>query len=296
LADSNPHRDYSLREHLAYRDSHLAGDRNTHGYKGRLMKVTVIGAGPAGLAAAHAASGLGCEAEIIAPREKTPQRGPLLLQRPLPGITKDHPDGYIKQLVIGGSVLDYRYKLYGDVNININGDVLQPGYHAWQLDRAYDELWERYSPLIDGRVIGSRELAELSSGDNLVVSTAPLSNLCSMQRHHDFRSKAVALTPGASYPNQPANTIVFNAGRDESWVRSSDVFGHKVTEWPVTDAPEGHRIILKPISTNCNCFPRVLLTGRFGKWRNETWVDTAYYDVRDAIISARNGSEWDRVR
>lgn len=261
------------------------------------MKVVVIGAGPAGLASAHAAAGLGAIVKIIAPKKKTPQRGPLLLQRPIPGITRDHPDGYIKQIVIGGSVLDYRYKLYGDVNVNINGDILQDGYHAWKLYEVYDELWDRYSPLIEDRSVGPRELDDLLPSQNdLVVSTAPLNVMCNMRRHHDFRTKSVAITPWFSYPDQPDNTIIFNAGSSGKWVRSSRIFGNEMTEWPVIDAPEGHVIIDKPISTTCNCFPHVLLTGRFGKFRNETWVDSAYYDVRDAIISATRAQEWDRVR
>lgn len=260
------------------------------------MRVVVIGAGPAGLAAAHAAVGLGAEVKVIAPKRKTPQRGPLLLQRPLPGVTHDHPDGYIKQIVIGGGILDYRYKLYGDVNVNINGNVLQEGYHAWNLSEVYDDLWGRYSELIENRSISSRELSTLLPAPNdLVVSTAPLDRMCGMPRHHEFRTKAVAITDGASYPDQPDNTIIFNAGEDEHWVRSSRIFGNEMTEWPVRYAPENSNLIKKPISSTCNCFPHVLLTGRFGKFRNETWVDTAYYDTRDAIISSVRGHEWNRV-
>ena len=263
------------------------------------MKVVVIGAGPAGLAAAHAAAGLGAIVKIIAPKKKTPQRGPLLLQRPLPGVTHDHPDGYIKQIVIGGGILDYRYKLYGDVNVNINGDVLQDGYHAWNLSDVYDELWGRYSDLIEDRSVGPKELSALLPEQNdLVVSTAPLNRMCGMPRYHEFRTKSVVITEGASYPGQPDNTIIFNAGDEEPWVRSSRIFGHEVTEWPMgTNIPTGRNamVIDKPFGSTCNCFPHVLLTGRFGKFRNETWVDTAYYDTRDSIISSVRGHEWNRV-
>lgn len=263
------------------------------------MKAVVIGAGPAGLAAAHAAVGLGAGVEIIAPKQKTPQNGPLILQRPIPGITRDHPDGYIRQIVIGGSILDYRYKLYQDVNINISGNVLQDGYHAWKLNEAYDEMWDRYSDLIDDRSVQANELQRLHFRYDLVVSTAPLDRMCTMKDYHNFRYKGVLITKGVSFPGQPENTIIFNADPGVPWVRSSLIFGQGTTEWPLTEAdnigPDRIRI-QKPISSTCNCFPRVLLTGRFGKFRNETWVDTAYYDVREAIISERNSHAWDRVR
>ena len=63
-----------------------------------------------------------------------------MLQRPIPAISTDHPDGYIKQLVIGGSILDYRYKLYGDINISIQGNILAKGYHCWEFIKTYDRL------------------------------------------------------------------------------------------------------------------------------------------------------------
>jgi hypothetical protein len=125
---------------------------------------------------------------------------------------------------------------------------------------------------------------------DLVVSTAPAAAMCLMKdswrdpsyRHH-FESKAVAVTQRCEYPDQPYNTIIFNAGENDLWVRSSNIFGNMVTEWPVSAAPAESRIIQKPISTNCSCFPHVLRTGRFGAWKNETWVDTAYWDVYNAM-------------
>ena len=260
------------------------------------MMVAVIGCGPAGLAAAHAAIGLGAEVTIIAPisEGQTPQRGPLVLQRPIPGITTDHPDGYIRQIVIGGDILKYRYKLYGDININIQGDMLREGYHAWSHTRTYDELWRRYierhqiNVRHEDRYIPGYELATLHQQYDLVVSTAPLNKLCMNYVAHQFRFAQVAITAGPSYPDQPPDCTIFNAGDEYKWVRSALLFGAGSTEWLPGEAPAQAgqvRIIRKPISTACECFPHILRTGRFGAWRNETWVDTAYYDTRDAIVS-----------
>jgi hypothetical protein len=259
------------------------------------MQVAIIGAGPAGLAAAHAAVGLGAGVTIYAPKKRTPQRGPIMLQRPIPGITTDHPDGFIKQIVIGGSILDYRYKLYGDVNININGDILQPGYDAWKIDPAYSRLWGMYESLITDVRIESKALQLLHNSFDLVVSTAPLNLMCTMREYHDFKAQVVGVTEGTGYPNQPNNTIVFNASDKYGWVRSSMIFGKASTEWTPGQAPNEADMIRKPLSHQCRCFPRVLLTGRFGSWHNETWVDTAYYDVRKAIISSTLKPDWDRV-
>jgi hypothetical protein len=258
---------------------------------GRQLSIVVIGCGPAGLAAAHAAVGLGCRVEVFAPKSKTPQKGPLLIQRPIPGINTDHPFGTVRQIVIGGSILDYRYKLYNDINIGINGDILQPFYHAWNHQVTYDELWRRYSGLIHDCLIRPDEMNLLPNYADLVVSTANARNMCDRHPYppeyggHEFISAEVLVTPRASYPDQEEDTIIFNAGDEFKWVRSSRIFGNEVTEWLPGTEIDGARKIWKPISSTCDCYPRVLRTGRFGAWRNETWVDTAYWDTYNAVKS-----------
>lgn len=260
------------------------------------MKVIVIGCGPAGLAAAHAAVGLGAEVQVIAPRQMSPQNGPLLLQRPIPGINTDHPDGTIHQRVIGGSILDYRYKLYGDINIGINGDILAKCYHAWDHRATYNTLWGMYSGLITDRKVQPEELSSINRQCDLVVSTANALSMCFNRHIHDFNYVEVAITPEYSYPDQPDNTIIFNAGGEFEWVRSSRVFGVPVTEWHPNNAPTKARFITKPISTDCDCYPHVLRTGRFGAYRNETWIDTAYYDTYGAITSMQRSEELEAIK
>jgi hypothetical protein len=264
------------------------------------MNVIVVGCGPAGLAAAHAASGLGASIEIIAPKKMTPQEGPLLIQRPIPGINTDHPDGTIHQVVIGGSILDYRYKLYGDINIGINGDQLKPHYHAWRHNETYQKLWDMYENAVLDYKLTTREMRHIHEQADLVVSTASSRSMCTLD--HKFLYKEVVVTSDYSYPDQPDNTIIFNActedifpdtypselyGRDARWVRSSRIFGVPVTEWPFCKEPADRpsRLIRKPIGTDCNCYPQILRTGRFGAWKNEVWCDTAYWDTYNAIVS-----------
>lgn len=254
------------------------------------MKVKIIGAGPAGLAAAHAAVGLGADVEVLAPKHRTQQLGPLLIQRPIPGINTDHPDGTIHQIVIGGSIINYRYKLYGDINIGINGDILQPSYPAWRHTETYHELWRRYEHLITDKWVQPWEMGWLPNHADLVISTGNAKALC-RDSTHNFRSATVYVTQQCEYPGQPENTIIFNATEGVPWVRSSLVFGNRSTEWHPDNPPASARRIRKPISTNCNCHPRILRTGRFGKWQNETWVDTAYWDTYKAIESMMRHEE-----
>jgi Glucose inhibited division protein A len=265
------------------------------------MEVIVIGAGPAGLAAAHAAAGLDCKVRIIAPKKKTPQRGPIFLQRPIPGISTDHPQGYIRQIVIGGSILDYKMKLYGDVNVSVTSDgILREGIHTWCVREAYDTMWRMYEHLIENKELDPSEVKFLKA--DLVVSTAPVPRLClrpawigRWNNSHRFESVPVALYFVSSYPRQPDNTIIYNAREEPLWVRSSCVFGNETTEYKVEDTKNPDLIIHKPLSTNCDCHPHVLRAGRFGEWSNMAWIDSAYYKTRTAIYSMLHQHEWDSV-
>jgi hypothetical protein len=262
------------------------------------VKVCTIGCGPSGLAAAHAAVGLGADVTVIAPKRKTPQNGPIFLNTPIPGISTDHPHGYIKQIVIGGSIVDYGIKLYGDVNIAITRDGrLREGIHTWDIREAYDKMWSIYEGLIvDGEVL-PREVDSLCKFYDLVISTAPIPSLCMAPEHHSFLTQEVAMIPKAAYEGQPENTTIYNAYPNIPWVRSSRMFGHEATEYMINHPPkEPYRIIKKPIRTDCDCHPRVFRTGRFGKWNNMAWIDSAYYDARTIILSMKHQHEWDAVK
>jgi hypothetical protein len=260
------------------------------------MKVAIIGCGPAGLAAAHAAVGLDCDVTIFAPKRKTPQQGPIMLHRPIPGINTEQPSGYVRQLVIGGSVLDYRLRLYGDVNISINGDILDPGFHTWPVPEAYDKMWDLYQHLISDGELSPGEIEPLTREFDLVINTAPLPRLCLYQGKHQFTSVPIALVFRTSYPDQPDNTVIYNARLDLPWVRSSSIFRQEVTEYKPEDCPGPDLIIHKPLSTTCDCHPRMLRTGRFGKWHNETWIDHSYYDTRTTLVSMMRQAEWDGIK
>lgn len=259
------------------------------------MQVAIIGGGPAGLAAAHAAAGLVDAVHIYAPKLMTPQRGPIMLHRPIPGINDSQPDGYVRQIVIGGSILDYRLRLYGDVNIKINGDILEPGFHTWRVPSTYQKMWDLYNHRIIDRIISPSQLDALAEHYDLTISTAPAPNLC-QNPTHEFRSVPIDIVLKASYPNQPANTVIYNSYDHIPWVRSSRIFEAEVTEYKPGEGPDGCTRINKPLSTDCDCHPGVLRTGRMGKWHNETWIDHSYYDTRTALVSMLHQHEWNDVR
>lgn len=245
-----------------------------------IKSVAVVGCGPSSLAAAWAATGLGCSVEVFAPKRKSPLRGPIYLRQPVPGITMTHPDGYIRESMIGGTILDYRRKLYGDTSIAINGTF--ESRHAWRMHETYDALWEKFEGMITDLTVTPGLLGGMLESFDLIVNTAPASQFC-IKPEHTFLFKHVAITKGCAV-SQSDNTVIMNGSDDHDWVRSSKIFGWEATEWPAAKAPAGALTISKPLSTTCDCFPGVFRVGRFGAWDNQQWVDSAYYLTRTAIV------------
>ena len=193
------------------------------------------------------------------------------------------------------------------MNINIQGDILALGYDAWRLLPVYHMMWQTYADLIVNMQVNPDNLAYFAGLEGvLVVCTAPRYLMCrqfnpnNWTGKHSFHFAAVDIAAVTMYPDQPDNTIIFNANEERGeWVRSSSIFGHKVTEWrPGTGQQERNALpsegrfekngpvtIKKPLQTDCRCHPKVLFTGRFGAWRNETWIHTAYREVRQALVS-----------
>jgi hypothetical protein len=130
----------------------------------------------------------------------------------------------------------------------------------------------------------------------LVVNTAPAPNFCMNKREHSFTFKEIAILEQAEYPDQPPNTVIYNAYPQIDWVRSSRIFDAEVTEWDLEHAPRNALIIKKPLATNCDCQHRTFRTGRFGAWHNETWIDHAYFDTYQLVTSMVHHEEWGKVK
>lgn len=251
------------------------------------MRVAVIGQGPASLAAAWAAEGMGADVVFFGPGEPSRIRGAVVLHEPIPGITVTHPDGYVRQLVVGGHVDDYGRKLYGDIHVNRQGDPFMDGFHTWRVDETYAKLWQHFAHHEVSRgMVDNFLLERISAQYDLVINTAPAKLFCT-NRSHEFKESSLALTWELMHPGQQDNTVVYNADPAVPWARSASIFGSVVTEWPVGRCIKKHHVITKPLGTDCDCHPDVFRTGRYGAWDNRAWIETAYYNTRKRIIDAQ---------
>jgi hypothetical protein len=250
------------------------------------VRTAVIGQGPASLAAAWAVRGLdpSGQIEFFGPDKQSPIRGAVVLHEPIPGVTLTHPDGYVRQLVVGGHIDDYGRKLYGDIHVNRHGDPFRKGFHTWRVDEMYDYLWGRFASYnVHVGQVDNFQLERITDRYDFVINTAPANLFCVGQ--HEFRESKLDLTWELMHPGQQDNTVVYNADPAVPWARSASIFGSVVTEWAPGRCAKQHHTITKPLGTDCDCHPDVFRAGRYGAWDNLSWIETAYYGTRERMLN-----------
>lgn len=245
------------------------------------MTVAILGAGPAGLMAAHAAVLSGHEVDIFSKKRKSYMRGAQYLHLPIPE-TDSKPFKLSYRLT--GEVDGYRDKVYGAES----GVEVSPGYlvgtsTVWDIRSVYDHLWAMYSRLVKDVEVSAAFAETLFDRYDQVVSTIPRTALCS-QAEHVFSMKCVYVTE--EYRWMGDNVVMCSGHEDDPWYRTSSVHGWTNTEYPTYEASAkdnavGSKVhcVTKPISTNCTCTPGVLFAGRYGTWTKGVLAHSAFYDT-----------------
>jgi hypothetical protein len=251
------------------------------------QRVAILGCGPAGLLAAHAATLLKCEVTIFSHRVKSDMRGAQYMHKPIPGLNLDNPVklSYVMQ---GGTVDEYRRKVYGDASEDLLVSPEQfSGYQeAWSIRQAYNQLWTKYNRLIVDRNIDTHFLMASMSYFDKILSTIPATQLCYQPLEHVFTKAKVWIDEqwrgGLAWKNLErygTHHVVLCNGRPfdsnephaTGWYRTSIIYGRANTEWIASSiqffASYGARPVVKPLSTNCTCWPNIIRAGRYGVWR-----------------------------
>lgn len=258
--------------------------------------VYVLGAGPAGLLAAHAAKTKGYEVTVYSKPDlgggvaKSDLYGCQYLHSSILGLAYSI-DSRPVRYQLQGSVDGYRRKVYGD---NWSGNVSPDEYgpeathYAWNLREAYDTLFNMYYDLLRPMVLGPNTMAAAMHDDAYVLSTIPTPALCRDTENHKFPSQQI-WAKGSTHPKDVLPfmaqdmTVLCNGERDTGWYRAATVFGYSTLEWPGGRKPpiSGIVPVNKPLSTDCTCWvnERSLRLGRFGKWEKGVLVHTAYYET-----------------
>lgn len=249
---------------------------NAHG------RIAVLGCGPAGLLAAHAAALAGEEFDIISIRRKAVLPGAMYLHRAIPDLTSAKPDATIEFLKVGTRE-EYARKVYGRPDAPCSWEEFDEGYvPAWSLYSAYEELWELYSPKIIDEKITQGMLNLMPLDYDLVISSIPAKALCQGVAVHKFPAAKVWVAGGDDLLYMPPdNTIIYSGSAQHGWYRKASIFGHQFTEFghPVVGASPG----VKPIATNCDCHPGIERVGRYGTWTKGVLTHQAFERATELV-------------
>lgn len=275
-------------------------------------RCVVLGAGPAGLLAAHAAERRGLEVTVytepdISGQPKSSElHGCQYLHSYIPGIEGLRTKGQQVQYLLDGTVEGYRRKVYGDGwDGQVSPDEYGPeaSHYAWNLRHAYDQLWENWKDRIEPRHVSPQSAAALADIKGLLVlCTIPARSLCLNPEEHRFATQQVWAKGGIGpnwRPNggenvpaslralpyyAPEHTVQCNGNEAPHWYRAATVFGHSTLEWPAGARPpiSGVVKVEKPLRTNCDChmtnghWHRL---GRYGQWSKSVLVHEAYFEA-----------------
>lgn len=251
------------------------------------MKVMVLGCGPAGLMAAHAASLLDHDVLILSKPRKSRMNGAQYLHRPIP-MASSEPFEIDYRLV--GSAEVYRDKVYGSRSpVQVSPKSLVGRAPAWDIREAYDWLWDTY-----GRFVQAVDFTETSPGQllqridvspDVVISTVPAQLLCEKPELHTFSWTKVWATDRAY--ELPGNDVVVCSGDlAHPWYRKSRIQGFENTEYPADRRPplsKGVWEVVKPTVTTCDCLPSVRREGRYGRWTKGVLAHEAFYNTIEAL-------------
>jgi len=248
-----------------------------------MTKVAVLGCGPAGLLAAHAAVRNGASVVIYSDKAQPSQiGGAQFLHRAIPEITNTDPDAMCDFRHVGQRE-NYAKRVYGDPLADVSWGSYAEGLHPiWNMQQAYNQLWERYSELIVVEEIYGDTLAKISKAEDLVFSCIPAPALC---RHQcKFVKQDVWIQTVDNHFDNLECAIVYNGSMSGEWYRWSSLFGHTFFEYPQF-RPNAVKVS-KPLRTDCpgpTHLGNIIGLGRYGAWEKHQLIHHAYEGAELAL-------------
>lgn len=257
-----------------------------------MKRSLILGSGPAGLLAAHAASQSGYLVDIVSTRGKSDLYGAQYLHEFVPGLGEIR-SAEIRHSMIG-SPDDYRTKVYGtDWDGIVSPQQYDGVQKVWDIRQAYEALWSLYGSRVAHAAVSSskldRESDDLLERYDAIISSIPVKSICAKQGDHKFTEGAIYAVGDAPDLGQfspiptPEDSVVCNGDLTVSWYRTSRIFGHSTAEWPATGRKRppitGVARVTKPLGTDCDCFPWMTRVGRYGTWTKGILSHDAYFDT-----------------
>jgi hypothetical protein len=270
--------------------------------------IVVLGCGPAGLFATHAAALAGYGVINLSKKRKSDLYGCQYLHRPIPILTTERTPFRVKY-ELRGTEAQYRAKVYGpDSRVVVSPTDLCGEHDAWDLRATYDQAWEVYGDAVHHTLISGANLQHhlddviKNVGDVYrVINTIPAIALC-LDPEHTFKAERVwamgdAPERGQQVPGYVDDfSVVCNGEDSPRWYRAAKVFGYGTVEWPDGSKPpfDGVAAVEKPVGTTCNCWPDVMRVGRYGQWAKGVLSHDAFGEVFESLTGLMPQDEFQR--
>lgn len=260
------------------------------------MRVAILGCGPAGLFAAHAATQAGHDVHLYSKPRKSFMRGAQYLHAPIPGLSGDP---FEVDYRLEGTVEGYKNKVYGDLSdVLVSPETLVGKAQAWDIREAYDAAWNLYGEGVIN-FDAPHGLSRIEAEHDLTISTIPATLLCTDARHN-FSSQTVWATDFVRYRGafvrhedggMDDNVVICSGDPDDWWYRQSRIHGWENTEYPEDHKPKAEHVfeVVKPLSTDCKCHDNITRMGRYGKWRKGVLSHESYFDTLTIIATIAAG-------
>jgi len=246
-----------------------------------MKKVCIIGCGPSGLLAAHAAEQGGHKFTIVSKElRKSVMGGAMYLHEAIPGLTEQVPDGqlYIEKR---GMATGYAKKVYGDENHSVSWNLFATGMHRiWYMDRAYNKLWRRYKDHVKIHNVSEHTMDEIIRHFDLVIATMPKPAVC--YGGHVFESVPVWIRQ-RRLTGIHSNTMTYSGLEEDPWYRKSTINNVVNIEYAQRPPSDDYYGGIKPTRNNCTCWRRVMWAGRWGRWEKGVLVHHVYQQVKHAL-------------
>ena len=224
--------------------------------------------------------------------------GAMFLHRAIPHISDNNQPDMLIDIIKVGTREGYAENVYGDPQHPVSWDKFSDGQiPAWDLRQAYGRLWEQNEALMYDTEIDPDVAQEIEKQFDYTFSSIPATALCTAG--HYFRSKSIWLHKrlgGLIEKVNDGNMMYYNGYTTDGkygfigpdWYRYSQIKEHRAWEFasPPSDDewPFERAVGYKPLSTNCDCLPRIRRIGRFGKWEKQVLSHHAYEEVLYALL------------
>jgi hypothetical protein len=246
------------------------------------MKVAVLGCGPAGLLATHAAVLRGHDPVVYSIATRSEMSGAMYLHGSVPDLTPAEPDGVLTYRKLGYKP-GYARKVYHDPTAPCSWEKFEGQVKAWSLSAAYGELWKRYNGLVIEHRVNPVSMDDIVNEYPVVVSSVPAAVICAAP-HHVFKGVNIWVLDGTAITTIPLNQIFYSGMMSTKWYRASNIFGYQSAEFGDRADVDKDQLKygIKPTSHDCTCWSGrgdVLKVGRFGKWAKGELTHMAFADT-----------------